>query len=113
MKLLNEIVILTFILTCELWQASSSARNPVSTQPVDASAQMQTQIQGLLDRAKNLTDEKKYAEALLAIKALSAFKLSSVQQARTDDIKSRIQKAVAAQLAPNGLKFSGGLIPGK
>ncbi len=73
----------------------------------------QGQAQGLIDRGKALLAEKKYTEALNALKGLSNLRLTAEQQKWVDELKAQIQKAMADQTASDATKAVGGLLDPK
>jgi hypothetical protein len=60
-----------------------------------AAAQEQSRIQGLIDTAKNLTGQSKYAEALKTLSELASLKLSPEQKALVDTLKTAAEKQAA------------------
>ena len=64
-----------------------------------AAAQEQSRIQGLIDTAKDLTGQNKYAEALKTLNELANVKLSPEQQSVVDTLKAAIQKQVTQAAA--------------
>jgi hypothetical protein len=64
-----------------------------------AAAQEQSRIQGLIDTAKGLTGQNKYAEALKTLNELANVKLSPEQQSVVDTLKAAIQKQATQAVA--------------
>lgn len=52
--------------------------------------------QEMIDRAKKLFDQSKYQEALTSLQGLANIQLTPEQQKLVDDLKARIQKALAS-----------------
>lgn len=67
------------------------------------------QIQTLMDRVKGLVAEKKYTEAMGSVSDLSKLKLTPDQQKWLEEIKARIQKAIADQATSDLPKPASGL----
>lgn len=82
-----------------------------------ATAQENTRILSLIDSAKNLTGQNKYAEALKILGELSNLKLSPEQQTLVDGLKKTAEqqaaKTVADQAAPGAPKAIGDILGGK
>jgi hypothetical protein len=78
--------------------------------PAVATAPVTDQAQGLIDKVKGLIAEKKYTEALAALKDLSALKLTEEQQKIVSDLKAQIEKAMQAQATSEATKSVGGLL---
>lgn len=79
----------------------------------DQLAQEQSRIQSLIDSAKNLTGEKKYAEALKVLGELANLKLTPEQQALVDGLKKTVEEAMAKQAAAGASQTLGDALGGK
>jgi outer membrane biosynthesis protein TonB len=66
--------------------------------------------QSQIDNVKGLIAEKKYPEALAALKNLSAMKLTPDQQTMADGLKAEVQKAMQAEATSEATKSVGGLL---
>jgi colicin import membrane protein len=82
-----------------------------------ATAQENARILSLIDSAKNLTGQNKYAEALKILSELSNLKLSPEQQTLVDGLKKTAEQqavqAVADKAAPGTPKAIGDILGGK
>ena len=86
-------------------------------QTAAAAAQEKGRIQSLIDSAKNLTGQNKYAEALNVLGELANLKLAPEQQALVDGLKKAAEKqaaqAVADKAAAGATKAIGDVLGGK
>lgn len=82
-----------------------------------AAAQETNRIQSLIDSAKNLTGQNKYAEALKILGQLANLKLTPEQQTLVDALKQTAEKqaaqAVTDKATTDASKAVGGLLGGK
>lgn len=78
-----------------------------------AQDQAQQQAQGLIDRAKSLVADQKYQDALSSLGQLSSLKLTADQQKMVDDLKAKIQAALAKATATDPASALGGALGGK
>lgn len=83
----------------------------------DKLAQEQTRIRSLIDSAKILTGQNKYAEALKVLGELANLKLTPEQQALADGLKKTAEeqaaKAAAEKVAGDASKAIGGALGDK
>jgi hypothetical protein len=83
--------------------AASPEATPAATATID-------QAQSQIDKAKSLLADNKYAEALTALKELSAMKLTPDQQTMVDGLKAQVEKAMQAQATSDATKSVGGML---
>jgi hypothetical protein len=89
--------------------AAKEATDQAATQVKAAEQQAQT----LIDRAKSLVAESKYQEALSSLGQLTNLKLTPEQQKLVDDLKAKIQSALAKATAADPAAAQGGALGGK
>jgi colicin import membrane protein len=75
-----------------------------------AKAADNAKTQGLIDKAKSLIAEGKFADASSALQQLAGQTLSGEQQTLVDGLKEQIQKALAAKAAENAAGAAGNLL---
>jgi hypothetical protein len=80
--------------------------------PPEATPLTISPAQTLIDKARGLIDEKKYAEAFTVLKECSALHLTPEQQKLADDLWALAQQGTAAAATSEGAKLPSGL-PGK
>jgi cytochrome bd-type quinol oxidase subunit 1 len=68
------------------------------------------QAQSQIDKVKSLLADKKYTEALTALKELSAMKLTPDQQTMVDGLKAQVEKAMQADATSDATKSVGGML---
>lgn len=100
--------------------ATTPTPPPAPTAPVvDAAAQelidkanadAAEKAEGLIDKAKGLAADQRYAEALDTLKELSTIQLTPERQKYVDDLTARIQKAMATAAASGAAKSADGLL---
>ena len=96
---------------------NAAAAKQAAAAKASAATQEKDRIQTLLDTAKNLTGQNKYAEALKVIGELSKLNLSPDQQTLVDGLKKTAEqqaaKAVAGKAATDASKTVGDALGGK
>jgi len=97
--------------------AAENAAAEKLAQAAAMAAQEQGRIQTLIDTAKDLTGQNKYAEAMKVIDELSKLTLSPEQQSLVDSLKQTAEeqaaKAVADKAAAGATKALGDALGGK
>jgi hypothetical protein len=81
-------------------------------QTAATAAQELGRIQGLIDTAKNLTGQNKYAEALNILSELSSLKLTSEQQTVVDGLKKTAEQQMAQAVADKAVAGASSAIGG-
>jgi hypothetical protein len=79
----------------------------VQTQPAEQ------QAQGIIDRAKSLIADNKYQDALGSLSQLKDLQLTAEQQKLVDDLKTKIQEALAKATTGDAASALGGALGGK
>lgn len=75
-----------------------------------AIAAVNSQVQQLIDEAKNLIAENKFKEASTNLQQLAGQTLNAEQQKLVDSLKEQIQKALAAKAAADAAAAAGNLL---
>jgi glycerol-3-phosphate O-acyltransferase len=83
--------------------AATPEVTPAATATID-------QAQSQIDKVKSLLADKKYAEALTALKELAAMKLTPDQQMMVDGLKAQVEKAMQAEATSDATKSVGGML---
>lgn len=76
----------------------------------EAAATASSEAQGLIDKAKSLADDNKYADASKLLQELASMKLTPEQQKAVDDLKALVQQKMADQATSEGAKAVGGML---
>ena len=101
---------------------AANAVEAVKTTAKEATAQAATQLtaaqqqaQGLIDRAKSLLAENKCQDALASLNQLASIRLTPEQQKLVDELKAKIQAALAktAVSGTNAASALGNMLGGK
>jgi hypothetical protein len=94
-------------------EAAQKATAAASAAVSDAAAAVSAKFQEVLAQAQALLGQGKFPEAQDALKSLADMKLSADQQKLVDDLKAKIQQAMAAAKAGGGdaVKSVQGLLP--
>ena len=71
------------------------------------------QVQALLEKARNLTSNQKYQEALGTVTQLYTTKLTPEQKQKVDDLKSQIQTAITQKATSEASSALGNILGGK
>lgn len=75
-----------------------------------ATAAVNSQVQQLIDQAKNLVAENKFTDASTVLQQLAGQTLSAEQQKLVDSLKEQIQKALAAKAGADAATAAGNLL---
>jgi len=94
-------------------KAVQSAATQAVAQATSAASAASAQAQGLIDKATALVTDQKYPEAMSVVQQLSSLKLTPEQQKLVDDLKAKIQAALAKATAPDAASAVGNVLGGK
>jgi len=72
-----------------------------------------SQVQGMIDKAKGLVTNQKYQDALAVVQKLSSLQLTPDQQTLVDGLKTQIQTALAKNAASDAASSLGNILGGK
>jgi len=82
-----------------------------STTPVAVAGT--NQVQALLEKAKSLTQNQKYQEALTNLTQLYNSKLTPEQKQKADDLKAQVQAGLAKKATEEATSVLGNILGGK
>lgn len=82
----------------------------VATNAAAMNATDNSKVQDLIDKAKGLVADGKFADASTVLQQLAGQTLTDAQQKLVDGLKDQIQKALAAKAAGNAAGAAGGLL---
>ncbi len=99
--------------TAPVVDAAKAAAKDVTDQAAAQATVAPEQAQGIIDKAKSLVADNKYAEALSSLKQLSTTKLTDEQQKLVDSLKAQIQAALAKATGSDAASALGGALGGK
>jgi hypothetical protein len=90
-------------------QAVSAATNQAGAAIADSTSQVQT----LIDKAKELVTDEKYKDALSVVRQLSSLRLTPEQRTLVDGLKTKIQTALAKSTTSDAASAAGNVLGGK
>lgn len=94
----------------DLKATAASVVTNAKQQAEAAKAAVNSQVQKLIDQAKNLVAESKFTDASNVLQQLAGQTLSADQQTLVDTLKEQIQKALAAKAAADAATATSNLL---